>query len=282
VTVSNHILPTPVDPVFESASADASAGVSRTGLLIINADDWGRDPETTNRILECALAGSVSSASAMVFMEDSERAADLARERSVDVGLHLNFTTPFSASIKPQALADHHARVSRFLLRNPLSKVMYHPGLANSFEYLVGAQLEEFQRIFGESPRRVDGHHHMHLCANVLFGGLLPAGTIARRNFSFQPGEKSGINRSYRKLIDRALARRHQLTDFFFSLPPLEPTERLARIFGTAGHAVVELETHPINPEERRFLMEGGVLRFAHDFPIAQRFTLQNSGNRAQ
>jgi hypothetical protein len=282
VTVSNHILPTPLDPVFESAPADESAGVSRAGILIINADDWGRDSETTNRILECALRGSVSSASAMVFMEDSERAADLAREHGVDVGLHLNFTTPFSASMKSQALADHHARVSRFLLRSPLCKVLYHPALANSFAYLVAAQLEEFQRIFGVCPRRVDGHHHMHLCANVLFGGLLPAGTIARRNFSFQPGEKSGANRFYRGVIDRVLARRHQLTDFFFSLPPLEPTERLERIFGTAARAVVELETHPVNPDERRFLLEDGVLRLAREFPIARRFTLQRKGSQVQ
>jgi len=282
VTASNHILPTPLDPVFKNTAADESAGVFRRGTLIINADDWGRDSETTNRILECARAGSVSSASAMVFMEDSERAADLAREHAVDVGLHLNFTTPFSASMKPQPLADYHARVSRFLLRNPLCKVMYHPGLASSFEYLVAAQLEEFQRIFGECPRRIDGHHHMHLCANVLFGGLLPGGTIARRNFSFQPGEKSRANRFYRGVIDRALAKRHQLTDFLFSLPPLEPAERLERIFEAAARAVVELETHPINPEERRFLMEGGVLRFAREFPIARSFTLQAKGSQVQ
>ena len=54
------------------------------GRLIVNADDWGRDPRTTGRILDCALRGAVSSVSAMVFMEDSERAATLARERGID------------------------------------------------------------------------------------------------------------------------------------------------------------------------------------------------------
>jgi hypothetical protein len=34
----------------------------------------------------------------------------------------------------------------------------------------------------------------MHLCANVLWQGLLPAGTLVRRNFSFHPGEKSRWN----------------------------------------------------------------------------------------
>ncbi len=37
------------------------------GVLIVNADDWGRDYENTERTLECIHRGSVSSVSAMVF-----------------------------------------------------------------------------------------------------------------------------------------------------------------------------------------------------------------------
>jgi predicted glycoside hydrolase/deacetylase ChbG (UPF0249 family) len=243
------------------------------GVLIINADDWGRNAETTDRILECVLLGSVSSTSAMVFMEDSERAAALAQERGVDIGLHLNLTTSFSASSVPGQLTKHHARVSGFLLRSRMSQVIYHPGLAGSFEYVVKAQIDEFQRLYGVGPRRVDGHHHMHLCANVLFAGLLPEGTIARRNFSFRPGEKSGVNRLYRRGIDRILARRHRLTDFFFSLPPLEPLERLEQIFALASQSVVEVETHPVNAEEHRFLTDG-VPRLVGDVQIAPGFVL--------
>src|ERR1700674_3520796 len=65
---------------------------SPAGLLIINADDWGRDYETTARTLECALRGTISSVSAMVFMQGSEQAAAIALERGIDAGLHLNFT----------------------------------------------------------------------------------------------------------------------------------------------------------------------------------------------
>src|ERR1700758_5164513 len=59
-----------------AASARLDSEAPCSGILIINADDWGRDHETTQRILECTLRGTVSSASAMVFMEDSERAAE--------------------------------------------------------------------------------------------------------------------------------------------------------------------------------------------------------------
>jgi hypothetical protein len=257
--------------------AESSSNSPQTGILIINADDWGRDFDTTNRILECAGNGSVSSASAMVFMQDSERAAVLALERGVDVGLHLNFTTPFSAAIASNRLTSYHERVAHFLLRNRLSQAFYHPGLASAFEYLVAAQLEEFRRIYGTKPLRVDGHHHMHLCANVVFAGLLPAGTVARRNFSFQPGEKSGVNRFYRGVIDHVLAKRHRMADFFFSLPPLEPAVRLDRIFALASKSVVEAETHPVNPEEYRFLASGEVFRRTGSVHIATRYRLSNS-----
>jgi hypothetical protein len=187
-------------------------------------------------------------------MQDSERAAGLARERGVDVGLHLNFTTTFSAEGCSSRLLEHQRRLQSFLLRNRLTRAFFHPGLAGSFEYVIAAQLEEFQRLYGVAPERIDGHHHMHLCANVVFGELMPAGTLVRRNFSFSPTEKSWINRLYRKSIDKRLQRRHRLVDYLFSLAPIEPLDRLQRIFALSLHTVVELETHPINAEEFQFL----------------------------
>src|SRR2546425_11816891 len=96
---------------------------SQAGLLIVNADDWGRDPRTTGRILDCALWGAVSSVSAMVFMEDSERAAALARERRIEAGLHLNLTTPFSASACSSRLVERQQELAQCLLRHRFAQV---------------------------------------------------------------------------------------------------------------------------------------------------------------
>jgi hypothetical protein len=112
----------------------------------------------------------------------------------------------------------------------------------------------------------------MHLCANVLLGELMPEGTLARRNFSFAPGEKSWINRFYRKSVDRQLKRRHRLVDYLFSLAPVEPADRLQRIVSLARHAVVELETHPVNPDEYRFLTRGETLSEIAALPPSPRF----------
>jgi len=235
------------------------------GRLIMNADDWGRDSNTTDLTLDCVLRGGVTSVSAMVFMEDSERAAVMSREQAIDVGLHLNLTTPFSAGNCPSRLKEYQEAIARYLLRHRLAQVMFHPGLTSAFRYVATAQFDEFTRLYGRPPFRLDGHHHMHLCANILFQKLLPAKTMVRRNFSFESGEKSLWNRLYRRLVDRMLARRHRITDYFFSLAPLQPETRLHRMCTLSRDYVVEVETHPVSRNEYRFLTEGGLARVANN-----------------
>ncbi len=252
----------------------------KMGALIINADDWGRNRETTDRVLECATRRVISSASGMVFMEDSERAASLAREAGIDIGLHLNLSEAFSARTVSAELQEHHERVARFLRSHRFFQTVFHPQLARSFEYVVKAQLEEFNKVYGESPKRIDGHHHMHLSENVVAGRLLPSGTLVRRNFSFGPGEKSWINRRYRRFVDRRLQQRHRLVDFLFSIQPIE-IERLKRIFACAQQALVELETHPVNPDEFEMLTSSKMTVLLGDVSIAPSFSASVLGQPA-
>lgn len=239
------------------------------GSLIVNADDWGRDRDTTDRTISCVRCASVSSVSAMVFMEDSDRAAVIAQEYALDVGLHLNLTTPFSDKKCSSRLRESQEKIGLYLLRHRFAQAIFHPGLTSEFEYVVKAQCDEFHRLYGMAPSRLDGHHHMHLCANVLVQGLLPHGTVVRRNFSFEVGEKSVWNRFYRRCVDNLLARRHRLPDYFFSLVPVEPESRLKRIAMLARDWVVEIEVHPVNQIEYQFLTEGGIVRFVEGIRLA-------------
>jgi len=216
-----------------------------------------------------------------VFMEDSERAAHLARQHGVDAGLHLNFTMPYSAPHCPSRLMEHQDRLSRFLRSHRLAPVFYHLGLASSFEYVVKAQQEEYERLYGVPANRMDGHHHMHLCTNVVLQNLLPDGIIVRRNLSFAPGEKGFINRFYRRWQDRRLARGHRMTDFFFDLQPLEPRSRLQAILELATRFDVEVETHPIRDEEYRFLLDEELMRCAGGKPAARGYILRSSDRGA-
>jgi predicted glycoside hydrolase/deacetylase ChbG (UPF0249 family) len=224
-------------------------------MLIINADDWGRSAAETDAALRCYRQGRITTVSAMVFMQDSERAAELARGNDLDTGLHLNFSEEFSGDNCSERLKGCHSRIIRFLKRHKYAQLVYNPLLRKAFSYSYEAQAEEFVRLFGKSPSHIDGHHHMHLCTNVLLSKVIPAGMKMRRNFSFWPGEKSSLNRAYRALVDRWLARRYQLADYFFDLTQCIQEKKLDRVAALAKLSTVELMTHPVAPRESEYLM---------------------------
>jgi predicted glycoside hydrolase/deacetylase ChbG (UPF0249 family) len=227
-------------------------------MLIINADDWGRSVAETDAALGCYKRERITSVSAMVFMEDSERAAELAKENELDVGLHLNFTDNFTTNQYPQTLGNYHSEIVRFLRGHKYSQLLYNPFLRKGFAYSYEAQVEEFARLYTKPPSHIDGHHHMHLCANVLLSNTIPAGAKLRRNFSFWPGEKSVLNRTYRWLVDRWLARRYCLPDYFFDLTQCIEEKKLDRVAALAKSSDVELMTHPIVNKEEAYLMSDG------------------------
>src|SRR5205085_5055511 len=137
-------------------------------MLIINADDWGRSVAETDAALRCYQSARITSVSAMVFMKDSERAAELAKDHNIDTGLHLNFTEPFSGESNSERLIESHRGIMQFLRSNKYAQLFYNPFLRKAFVYSCRAQLEEFVRLFGSLPSHIDGHHHMHLCGNIL------------------------------------------------------------------------------------------------------------------
>lgn len=224
-------------------------------MIIITADDYGKNRHSTDSILTCFSKKRITSASAMVFMEDSERAAALAMQAGLEVGLHLNFTMPFNASHISSKLLEHHNRVVSYLTKNKLAQVIYNPFLSNSFKYLFLSQEEEFERLYGKIPVFNNGHHHMHLCANVLASKMIPQDARVRRTFTFDKGEKNPFNRLYRHILDIYVSRSYISTDFFYSISPVQNQERLRKILKRAEEASVEIEVHPENDDETKFLL---------------------------
>jgi predicted glycoside hydrolase/deacetylase ChbG (UPF0249 family) len=223
-------------------------------MLIVNADDWGRSEKETDAALACFLKGRVTSVSAMVFMADSERAAKLATTHNVDAGLHLNLNENYTGKITSPRAAASHQRVLQFMTKSKFAVLIYHPFLRRHFREVFQSQWEEYVRLFGKPPSHVDGHQHRHLSANILLDKIIPAGVAIRRNFSFWPGEKSAVNRGYRRCMDSWLARRYRLTDYLFNLAQCMHGEKLSRFIELARTRAVELETHPVKTVEQTFL----------------------------
>jgi predicted glycoside hydrolase/deacetylase ChbG (UPF0249 family) len=241
-------------------------------MLIVNADDCGKNRSVTDAMLECYARRRITSTSAMVFMEDSARAAEVALASGIEIGLHLNLSEAFSGRDVPWRLREDQDRVRRFLTKSKYALVVYHPLLAREFRDVCERQYAEFRRLYGRAPSHVDGHHHMHLASNVLFQRLLPRGAVVRRSFSFSSGERSVANRWYRAWVDRKLARRHRMCDRFLALSQHLSIERFRRVMLMAKRERVELMTHAQIAEEYRFLMSdaygeavAGACLSAHD-----------------
>jgi len=224
-------------------------------MVIITADDYGKNVQATDGILQCFANQRITSASAMVFMEDSERAAILASQTTLEVGLHLNYTMLFNATSVSPTIMCHQKKVVSYLTGNKLAQVIYNPFLADSFNYLFLSQQEEFLRLYGRQPAFYNGHHHMHLCANMLVGKILPEGECVRRTFTFDKSEKNIFNRFYRHLLDSVVNSRFISTDSFFSILPLQNQKRLKDILNRSTFSDVEIEVHPENLDEIEFLL---------------------------
>ena len=191
----------------------------------------------------------------MVFVEDSERASRLARDHGLDTGLHLNFTLAFDGHAGSAKLVSSQQRIASFLGMSKYCSLIYNPTLRKDFEYVYKCQYEEYTRLYHKEPTHIDGHHHMHICTNMLMSKLIPEGTKVRRSFSGLLSKKSVVNRSYRHIVDWILTRRYKSTDMFFSVTPPQDIERLQRIINLSRSRNVELMVHPEREDDVTCLM---------------------------
>jgi predicted glycoside hydrolase/deacetylase ChbG (UPF0249 family) len=233
----------------------ANLNIGKGHLLSVNADDWGRSQDETDAAAACYSVGRITSVSAMVFMEDSERAANLARKNDLSVGLHLNLNESFSGNGVPEEISREHAKVARFLNGNKYSVVFYNPFLRKQFSRDFQVQLQEFLRLYGKAPSHFDGHMHHHLCSNMLVDRVIPAGQKVRLGFSFSRGERTFLNVIYRNLVNDWIKRQYVSADYFFSLHSCLQNNGLAHVAKLARAAKVELMVHPKNTWEYDFLM---------------------------
>ncbi|HEY1248013.1 MAG TPA: ChbG/HpnK family deacetylase [Nitrososphaera sp.] len=224
-------------------------------MLIVNADDYGKNTTVTDNTLKCFLRGLVTSASAMVFMADSKRAAVLAKEYGLETGLHLNFTLMFDGVANSGRLIESQRRIASFLKMGKYASLFYHPTLRMDFETVYEEQCKEYLRLYGKEPTHIDGHHHMHLCTNMLVSKLIPEGTKVRRSFCGLLSKRGVFNRSYRHIVDSIVEARYKSTDMFFSVTPPEDIDRAQKIIALSQANNVELMVHPERSEDMDLLM---------------------------
>jgi predicted glycoside hydrolase/deacetylase ChbG (UPF0249 family) len=229
------------------------------GLLIVNADDWGIDAQTTAAIRRCRDAGAVTSVSAMVFMAGSAQAADAAIGEELCPGLHINLTEPFTAETLDANVRARQARLAEYFGGPGWRRFGFSARLFTEIEQAIEDQLVEFRRLYALEPSHLDGHEHIHQALGVLAARTLPARSRMRPSFTYPAGEKARINRGLRSLVNRLIRLRFTAPRYFFSLRDLHPAlggRALEEKLALAGGSAVEVMTHPGWADERAILLD--------------------------
>lgn len=242
-------------PRDEGLRQHSQAGGGAAPLLIVNADDFGRNAESTDAILDCYSAGGITSASAMVWMEDSRRARDLAEEVGIPVGLHLNLTQPLTDPAVPTDIRNRQAALVRYF--GSPARWVFNPILRRGVERSIDEQVDQYLTLYGRAPTHIDGHHHVHISPNVLVARALPRGIKIRPSFTFFEGEKWLLNRVVRHGLNAYIARRFRSPRYFFSIRTLHPDlggTGMYRKLRFAERGAVEIMCHPAFDDERRVL----------------------------
>lgn len=238
-------------------------------MLIVNADDWGLRPEVTDAILECWRAGAITSASAMVHMEDSARAFELAAAEGLPLGLHLNLTTPFTAADVPPDRRRRQQSAVAYFAGPGRRRLLFDPRVRGLIDSCVADQLEAFAQSGARMAHHADGHQHVQVCPTVLLAPSLGRLASMRRAQSFLVGRRSIVKRAYRGTVNLALRRRFRSVRFV-SLRDLHPDlggTGLDRFADLARRDDVEVMVHPAWQEEQQVLLSPDWLQLLASLP---------------
>jgi predicted glycoside hydrolase/deacetylase ChbG (UPF0249 family) len=228
------------------------------GLLIVNADDFGLRPDITDAIIEVYRAARITSATAMVYMWDGARAAALAQEYGLPLGLHLNLTVDFRDPAAPSGARERQTRIVRYFAGRG-ARHAYDPRVRRLVADCFRDQVEAFAATYGGEPTHFDGHQHIHVCPTVALSVPLAAIPRARAAHTYGRDERGPAKRLVRAAQNALLRHRFRIPAAFLDFDDVHPElggsglDRLA----IARHAPVEIMTHPRRPGERPALLGG-------------------------
>lgn len=128
--------------------------------IVLCADDYALSESVSRGIEALAAAARLSAASVMVLSprwpQDAPVLRALRLQHPIDVGLHLDWTSPFACA------AGHGLPLERAMLR----------ALAGGFDRataraVIERQLDAFEAHWGGPPDHVDGHQHVQQFAGI-------------------------------------------------------------------------------------------------------------------
>jgi predicted glycoside hydrolase/deacetylase ChbG (UPF0249 family) len=227
------------------------------GRIVVCADDYGAEPETSAVIRDLIGRGRINAATCLVeaaaWAEEGQALSALAAAMpGVQVGLHMNLTERFPASVDPGLIAPIAVHLARALL--PTSKA-HEQRIAAAFRALW----DRFLEGFGRPPDFIDGHEHIHLfpgprralfrlAAEVGFTGWMRQCETTSARAGLKRRVLDPFSRAFRR---EAAARGYVTNPGFGGLRRFDPRENVAALWGQDVGAMAAgglLMVHPGAP----------------------------------
>ncbi|CAG5917628.1 unnamed protein product [Menidia menidia] len=163
-------------------------------MLVVTGDDFGYCPRRNRGIVECFLAGGVSSVSLLVNAAAAKEAAHLAKRHKIPIGLHANLSegSPVCGSLQkvstllnPRGFFHGKMGFRLALERGQLDM--------KQVELELRAQVQQFVELTGHLPHHMDGHQHVHVLPEVreVFAHVLSDLRILYTRVPVEPGLQS-------------------------------------------------------------------------------------------
>ncbi|AZC26743.1 MULTISPECIES: carbohydrate deacetylase [Pseudomonas] len=214
---------------------------SRLQQVIVNADDFGLDPEYNQLTLRAFQRGVISSATLMANMPAFEDACRLANQHALlgRIGLHFNLTygAPLSQAIAGQPLfCDAQGQFDLHLRRSAL----HLPAAART---AVWQELQaQWERCLdhGVRPSHIDSHQHVH---NIWPIAMIVARFAAQQRVPVRLARNVGGNIGPLKwLFKSSLNRRMRWLSGASADRVCTPRDLLD---GLRPHGLIEVVAHP-------------------------------------
>jgi predicted glycoside hydrolase/deacetylase ChbG (UPF0249 family) len=218
-------------------------------LLIINADDFGRDESTNFAILGSFKYGFCSSTTIMANMPGFDQARDIAREHGLlnHIGLHLVLRDGYP-------LSDRIRRCRRFCDQDGRLALSWNPPLLypdweekRALAEEIRSQIKQCRKA-GVPVTHLDSHYHMHTQWGVL-QVVIPVAReqgIASVRLARNCGQGiSPVKKTYKTIVNFQLARAGLArTRYFGAVEDYVSHRQTARTKGT--HRSIEVMVHPM------------------------------------
>ena len=224
--------------------------------LVINADDFGISSGVNAGIIEAAVAGIVTSASAIVNMPAFADAIDRARSGpALSLGLHLNLTSgrPLTAAPSLTRATGEFYSLPQLMARASL-RLLDTSDIVRECQ----AQIDRLGEA-GFAPTHLDSHRHVHAHPAIFSAVVRAAGSRGIRQVRV-PCEPLGINGSdWRATLKKGglllctrltgagdRERRNRISFFGISLQGGEKfASRLFALIPRLPNGISELMVHP-------------------------------------